>query len=191
MKGKPARSAEQLLRAEREERWEARRLPLMFGGILLLVLVSRVEGLRDGAGRAMGYGFPLMTAFFAIRPFRESALWSASLVIAAGTSLVFLAVLSAVVLPVQPAYSVLLFGLVLAPIAGAVLQGMGAARGVRSYCAAWLGMGAMFAHFYAGHRVAGHDALDAILGAALVSLFVGGGVGITLGIVATAVGKRA
>ncbi|HMR08663.1 MAG TPA: hypothetical protein PKA88_22935 [Polyangiaceae bacterium] len=99
VKGTPARSAEELLRAEREERWEARRLPLMFGGILLLVLVSRVEGLRDSAGRLMGYGFPLMTAFFAIRPFRESALWGASLAIAAGTSVVFLAVLSAGVLP--------------------------------------------------------------------------------------------
>lgn len=187
---KPVRSAEQLVRAERQERWEARRLPLMFGGILLLVLVSRVEGLREGAGRAGAYAFPLMAAFFATRPFRDSALASAAIVVAIGASVASLAVLTVAAPSTSPAHRGLLLALVLAPVVGAVLQGFGAARGIRSYCAAWLGMGAMFAHFYAGHRVGGHDAFDAILGAGLVALFVGGGAGILLGIVATAFGKR-
>ena len=162
----------------------------MFGGILALVLVSRMEGIRDRAGQVGAYAIPVAFAFLAIRPFRESALWNAAAGLAVGASAVCGLTVAGVVGPDHPARSLLIGLLIAAPAAGAVLQGYGARSGVRSYCAAWLGIAAQFSYFLARNPRAGHDSFDALLGAGLVALFVGGGAGFALGAIATHLGKR-
>ncbi len=186
----PNRPVDALHQAAREERWEARRLPLMFGGILAVVLVSRMEGIRDRAGQVGAYAIPVAFAFLAIRPFRESALWTAALGVALGASAICCVTVAGVIGSEHATRDLLIALLVAAPVAGAVLQGYGARIGVRSYCAAWLGIAAQFSYFLAGHRNAGHDSFDALLGAGLVALFVGGGVGFALGVIVTQLGKR-
>ncbi|MEZ4226284.1 MAG: hypothetical protein R3B13_35390 [Polyangiaceae bacterium] len=188
---KPRQSTpDEILRAAREERWEARRLPLMFTAVLGLVLVSRLDALRGVAGVGFGMGFPVLCAGLAVRPFRDVTLWVPALVLALLLAAASVAQLSVVFAPDTAAAKVLLGVLALAPVAGAALQARGALAGVRSFAAAWFGIGALFSYYFADHRSAGHDAMDAVLAAGLVSLFVGGGVGFALGAIATAIARR-
>lgn len=178
-----------LTAAERRERWERRRLPLLFAALLAFVLLSRLDFGRQWLGSGGAVGFPLLAALIAVGPYRESDL--AGLAYAVGAAFL-LATLSWVLAHERlgDAAAVVRWAVLGAPVFGAVLQGLGAARGVRSFSAAWLGMGAAFALYFSGHRGAGKDAFDALLAAALVSLFVGGGPGFLLGLLATAIGKR-
>ncbi|MCA9597375.1 MAG: hypothetical protein KC776_28875 [Myxococcales bacterium] len=182
-------------RAEELERW---RLPLMFGGLLALILMSRFDATRALAAGLFTFGFPVVAAAVGALRYRESDTGLRSLAITAAAlgAVAAEAALGRAILTDSPLFAALPATLPIAPalgvavILGAVAQAVAKTRGMRSFLAAWLGMVMVWGLYVPTHRVGGHDALDAMLGAAIVALFVGGGGGLLAGFVASLFVKR-
>lgn len=175
--------------------WARYQLPVLLFGGLALYGASRFDATRPIAGVLLTYGFPMLALLAASAPLRESSLFTPALVVGGvGAAAAELSIAHALQPNVQ-AYAivpaqVLSVISVLALLLAAAVQGAAAGRGMRNAFAAWMGMVTMLALYLPTHARVGKDTLDAFVAALLVSLFVGGGVGLLLGSVATRFTKR-
>jgi hypothetical protein len=194
--GMPPKDA--LHEAQRAEELEKWRLPLMFGGFLALILMSRFDATRALGARLFTFGFPIVGAGVGAIRYRDShaALRALAIVAAVLAAVAAEVALGRALLPDSPLLSLVPENLPLVWIAwfavllGGIAQALAQSRGLRSFLAAWLGMVAVWGMYVPDHHVGGHDAMDAMLGAAIVSMFAGGGAGLILGFLASRFSKR-
>jgi hypothetical protein len=188
---------EQLERMERAERFERYRLPLLFFGMVLVVMMSRFDGTRRASAALASYGFPVAMGlaasvkFMDSRPSLQVPAYALAAIAALSADLAVLAALRPEghwlhALPPKALPAVL----VACTLAGAVVQGRAADAGLPTYLSAWLGMIAMWGLYFPSHAAAGSDPFGAVLAAGMVSLFVGGGAGFALGALAKRMIKR-
>jgi hypothetical protein len=162
--------------------------------MLVVYVATRLDATRPVAGVLMVYGFPIAAVTMGFLPIAESSVRGAAItvgVLAAGAAEL------AIGRELQPAVEA--FSLVPAPIVSvallcalagaAVVQAVAAKRGLRNLFSAWVGIVTMLGLYLPSHVRAGRDTLDAFIAALLVSLFVGGGAGLCLGLIVTRVVK--
>ncbi len=174
---------------------ERGKLPLFFAVGIALYGASRFDVTRPVAGVLLTYGFPVAAVLMGFFPISDSR--SRSLAIGAGVGAVggteiaighamapnieALAAIPDVV--IQVALGASLLGAVTA-------QALAATSGFRNFFGAWVGMVCMLGAYLPAHVKVGRDSLDSFVAALLVSLFIGGGVGLFGGTFATSLSKR-
>lgn len=173
---------------------EKKHLPMLFGGLVVLYVASRLDVTRPFAGVILTYGFPIAAVTMGFLPISESSV--RNLAIAVGVLSAASAEL-AIGRELQP--SVGLFSLVPPPfvsvglvgslLAATFVQAIAAKRGLRNLFAAWVGIVTMLGLYLPSHARVGRDSMDSFIAAMLVSLFVGGGAGLFLGLGVTRVIK--
>jgi hypothetical protein len=173
---------------------ERRRLPMLFAALIALYGASRFDVTRPLAGALLTYGFPVAAVLMGFLPINESSMRGPGIVVAAVAAG---AAELAIGRELQP--SIEIFGLVPAPVVsvalvlsllGAVIvQALAHKRGVRNLFAAWVGIVTMLGLYLPSHAKVGRDSLDSFIAALLVSLFVGGGAGLFLGLIVTSIVK--
>jgi hypothetical protein len=170
------------------------RLPIMFGALLVLYVASRLDATRPVAGVLLTYGFPIAAVAMGFLPIADSSVRTAAITVAALAAVAAELAIGRELQPsieafalVPPSFvSVTLIG---ALVGAALIQAVAAKRGLRNVFAAWVGIVTMLGLYLPAHARAGRDTLDAFIAALLVSLFVGGGAGLFLGLIVTRVVK--
>lgn len=175
--------------------WERYRIPALLAGGLAIYGASRFDATRAVAGLLLTYGFPLIAVIAAVAPFRDSSSFGLAATVGAVAALASELAIGHAIAPSVPLFaaasgSAPVVVTLAAALAGVGVQAAGAARGVRNFYAAWMGMLTMLVLYLPSHTKAGKDSLDAFVAALLVSLFVGGGAGMLLGGLATRFVKK-
>ncbi len=180
---------------EFETGWARYKVPGLLAGGLALYGASRMDATRPVAGVLLTYGFPVVALLVASAPLKQSTIFTPALVIGGvGAAAAELSIAHALepsvslygVLPTSALMAISVLALVLS----AGVQAAAAGRGMRNTFTAWMGMVTMLALYLPSHAKVGKDALDAFIAALMVSLFVGGGVGLALGAIATRLVRR-
>jgi hypothetical protein len=169
---------------------ERRRLPILFAALIALYGASRFDATRSLAGAFLTYGFPIAAVMMGYLPINDSSVRGPGIavaVVAAGAAELAIArelqpsVEIFSLLP-PPAVSTLLIGSLLGAV---VVQAVAQKRGLRNLFGAWVGIVTMLGLYLPSHARVGRDSLDSFIAAMLVSLFVGGGAGLFLGLIVT------
>jgi hypothetical protein len=178
-----------------EAGWARYRVHGLLAGGLLLYGASRIDATRPVAGVLLMYGFPVLALAVAAAPFRHSKLWNAVWVIGGLAAATAELSIARALSPQVSLYSLVPTSVtsalsIIALILAAGVQAAGVGRGRPNTFAAWMGMVTALALYLPTHARVGKDALDAFIAALLVALFVGGGVGLALGGIATRIARR-
>lgn len=170
------------------------RLPIMFGAILVVYVATRLDATRPVAGVLLVYGFPIAAVAMGFLPIAESSVRAGAIAVGVVAAAAAELAIGRELLPAVEAFSLVpppfVSVTLLGALAGAaVVQAVAAKRGLRNLFSAWVGIVTMLGLYLPSHARAGRDTLDAFIAALLVSLFVGGGAGLLLGLAVTRVVK--
>lgn len=170
-------------------------LPLMFFGLLALVLLSRLDATRDYLARGISVVLAPVTIGRGVSPFKDAdgLLRPAAFATAAATAIASeMAVGGALasapwsVPTLHVLYGVLLTG----ALAAVVLEGLQGRHGVRTRFAGWSGIAVAFSLYMPAHYRP-ENAFGTVLGGFFLALLIGGGIGVLSGAAAVSWLRRA